>query len=279
MGHGPATEIDRSKITGSMLHFGLRHPEIFTRMSFGHVHGRLRPPLVRPAGRACPGSSGPKGIKTVDGDDAWEMYSVGGYVNKYPDRDIPFLICISATGKDSGHTSRVRLAGRPARLGRAAQGPPDLRRLLEHRPARRAVGQALQHHALGRRPCPPSPTARWTTTPATATPPTATTTAGSTAGCLWDDERRQVGREGPLGDDRLLIARCPDDACTVDVTPRHCATSSPSPARSSTGPTRPSPTARSSRPATVTADKWGLVTLPALQVGKGKNRIKIVAGQ
>ncbi|KKK71384.1 hypothetical protein LCGC14_2914450, partial [marine sediment metagenome] len=96
--------IDRSKITGSLLHFGLRHPEIFTRMQMGSYTAGydLR---WAPGGPSMPRVLGPVGIKTTAGEDAWKMYSVGEYVNTYPDRDIPFLVCVSGTGKESGHTS------------------------------------------------------------------------------------------------------------------------------------------------------------------------------
>jgi len=97
-------KIDRSQITGGLLHFGLRHPEIFVRMQMGtYTAGYdLR---WAPGGPSMPRVLGPRGIKTVRGEDAWKMYSVGDYVNAHPDRDIPFLVCISGTGKDSGHTS------------------------------------------------------------------------------------------------------------------------------------------------------------------------------
>jgi hypothetical protein len=77
-------EVDRSKTVGSLLYFGLRHPEIFSRMSFGSYTATYDY-------RWAPGDPdhlGPQGIKTVDGDDAWDMYSVGGYVLEYPGRDI-----------------------------------------------------------------------------------------------------------------------------------------------------------------------------------------------
>ena len=93
-------EVDLPRTVGSMMYFGLRHPEIFPRLFFGSYTATYD--YCWAPGK--PYHLGPKGIKTVDGDDAWSMYSVGGYVLKHPDRDIPFMTCISGTGKDSGHT-------------------------------------------------------------------------------------------------------------------------------------------------------------------------------
>ncbi|NRA39455.1 MAG: hypothetical protein HRU15_15045, partial [Planctomycetes bacterium] len=93
--------VDRSRIEGDDIFFGMRRPDLF--------------PKIFAAGytttydyRWAPGSPasvvGPQGVKTVDGLDAWSMFSVEGFLKKDPGRDVPFFIFTSSTGKDRGHT-------------------------------------------------------------------------------------------------------------------------------------------------------------------------------
>jgi hypothetical protein len=91
-------------ILGRALGEVARHPEVFATMSFG-TYTTAYDYRWAPGGPSMPGILGPKGIKDVGGEDAWSTWSVGWYVNRYPERDIPFLILQSNVGKDSGHTS------------------------------------------------------------------------------------------------------------------------------------------------------------------------------
>ena len=263
--------IDRSKISGSLLHFGLRHPEIFSRMSFGtYTAGYdLR---WAPGGPSMPSVLGPKGIKTAAGEDAWRMYSVAEYVNDHPDRDIPFLLCISGTGKDGGHTSEFGWQDDPrgwAGLLKARQpfvaawslGPP------------RELGEALERM-------------RWDTTlPAFShcslddNPGNGDPADGDYYGCingwlLWSDQD-QADERGRWQMTVWLIASCPEGACTVDLTPRHCRNFTPRKGEAFKWTNTALADGKVVQSGTVKADEWGLVTLRGLQVTKGRNRIAI----
>jgi hypothetical protein len=78
------------------------------------------------------------------------------------------------------------------------------------------------------------------------------------------------------------VTTCPEDSCTVDITPRHCRNFKPTRGRQF----KWTNTSLADLPArqagnnvigsgTVIADQWGLVTVKAVRVGKGGNRISI----
>ncbi|HET6427402.1 MAG TPA: hypothetical protein VFJ30_03255 [Phycisphaerae bacterium] len=265
-------EIDRSRISGSLLHFGLRHPEIFTRMSFGSytVGYDLR---WAPGGPSMPGVLGPRGIKTVTGEDAWKMYSVGEYVNAYPDRDIPFLVCISATGKDSGHTSEFGWQDDPRGWRGLIQGrQPFVASWSCGLPAE--LGQAFSKM-------------RWDVSiPAfgncslDGNPGNGDPADGDYYGCIngwliWSDTEQTDARDKWEMPVRLLPS-APADECTVDITPRHCKAFKPKPGQKFMW-TNASAAGDDQliQSGAVTADKWGLVTLKNVRVTKKRNRITV----
>jgi len=73
-----------------------------------------------------------------------------------------------------------------------------------------------------------------------------------------------------------VVAACPENACAVDVTPRHCKAFKPKPGRKFKWTNTSLAGGKVVATGTVAADKWGLVTLKQLSIDKGKNRISIV---
>ncbi|MFO8013536.1 MAG: hypothetical protein R6X20_09555 [Phycisphaerae bacterium] len=261
-------KIDRSKIHGSLLYFGLRHPEIFPKMSFGTYTATYDY-------RWAPGSPahlGPEGIQTVDGEDAWAMYSVGGYVGTYPGRDIPFLICISGTGKDRGHTSEFGWQ----------DDPRGWRALMDARqPFAAAWSGNGRHYPVFARfnamrwdgPVPAFSRCSLDNHPGNGDPADGDYYGQINGWLLWDD---QDWDDAP---DRwamtvFLAASCPRDACTVDLTPRHCRRFRPKPGEGFAW-TNTTADGRRVGAGDVTADRWGLVTIEDLAVTKAKHRIVI----
>jgi len=264
-------EVDRSKITGGLMHFGLRHPEIFTRMQMGRYTAAydLR---WAPGGPSMPRVLGPKGIKTTRGEDAWTMYSVGGYVNTYPDRDIPFLICISGTGKDGGHTCEFGWQDDPrgwAGLLKARQ--PFVAAWSCGLP--RELGQAFKTIRWG------VPIPAFSNGSLDNNPGNGDGADGDFYGCingwlLWDD--------GDIVDEAdrwettvFVISSCPEDACTVDVTPRHCRAFKPAAGRTFAWTNTSLSDKREVQSGEVKADRWGRVTLRGVKVTRGRNRLRV----
>jgi hypothetical protein len=261
--------IDRSRISGSLLYFGLRHPEIFPRMSFGSYTATYDY-------RWAPGSPahlGPRGIRTVDGEDAWEMYSVGGYVLKYPGRDIPFLICISGTGKDRGHTSEFGWQDDPrgwAALQEARQpfaaswsgggDPQGFSRMFSPMPWNSTI-PAFSRCSLDNNPGNGDPADG--------------DYYGQINGYLLWDSGDSLDGAGRWEMTVFLTGNCPRAGCSVDITPRHTRRFKPSPGERYRFTNTRLDTRRTIESGEVAADRWGLVTLKQVTVGKTRNRIRI----
>lgn len=266
-------EIDRSRIVGSLLHFGLRHPEIFTRMSFGSYTAGYDIRFA-PGGPAMPAVLGPQGIKTTSGEDAWKMYSVAEYVNTYPQRDIPFLICISGTGKDAGHTSEFGWQ----------DDPRGWRGLLRARQPFVATWSLSPPHELMQA----FQQMRWDATlpafsncsldnnPGNGDPADGDYYGGINCWLLWGD-KDPVDEAGRWEMAVWLIPSSPEDTCTVDITPRRCRVFKPKPGQTFRWTNTSLPDNRVVQSGATTADPHGLVTIPAVQVTKARHRIRISA--
>lgn len=268
--------IDRTKISGGQLHFGLRHPEIFAKMSFGAYTASYDV-------RWAPGSGslatllGPKGeVKTADGDDAWEVFFIGHWLKKHPARDIPFLICISAVGKDSGHTSEFGWQ----------DDPRGWRALLDARQTFVASWGSEQGraHALPPEMNERFAAMRWDITlpafsncsldnnPGNGDPADGDPCGQLNGYLLWDD-KDAVDAPGRWEMTLYLVADAPRETCLVDVTPRHCRNFKPKPGEKFHWTNASIADGKEVQKGEVIADQWGLVTVEKAIVGKGRNRL------
>ncbi len=262
--------IDRTKISGDMLHFGARHPEIFSVMSFG-TYTTTYDHRWAPGSGSLPALLGPKGIKTVDGEDAWSEFSVGWYVNRYPDRDIPFLICQSNVGKDVGHTSEFGWQDDPRGWGELNKGRATYVASFSTDFAREL------HEGLRQ--------VDWTkTVPAFSrgsldnNPGNGDPTDGDYYGTingwlLWGND--SVDQPGKWEMTVYVISSCIRDDCTVDITPRHGKAFKPRPGERFRWVNTHLSDGKVVQSGELAADRWGLVTVPGAEVGKGRNRIMI----
>jgi hypothetical protein len=72
-----------------------------------------------------------------------------------------------------------------------------------------------------------------------------------------------------------LLSKGPKDECTVDVTPRRCQKFKPQPGEKFQWTNTPAASDKPVQSGEVAADQYGLVTIPAVTVSKGKNRLSI----
>jgi hypothetical protein len=263
-------DVDRTKISGDMLHFGLRHPEIFSVMSFG-TYTTTYDFRWAPGSGSLPGLLGPKGIKTVDGEDAWSEYSAGWYVNRYPQRDVPLLICQSNVGKDTGHTAEFGWQDDPRGWG-------ELNRARATYVASWSVDFSRELHEGLRR-------VDWTRTiPAFSrgsldnNPGNGDPTDGDFYGTingwlLWDAD--STDRPDKWEMTVYVISSGIREDCTVDITPRHCKAFKLKPGDKLRWTNTRLTDGTVVQSGDLTADQWGLATVPAASVCKGKNRIVI----
>jgi hypothetical protein len=266
-------DVDRTKISGGMMHFGLRHPEIFSVMSFG-TYTATYDYRWAPGSQSLPGLLGPKGIKTVTGEDAWSEFSAGWYVNRHPDRDIPFLICQSNVGKDVGHTSEFGWQDDPRGWG-------ELNRARATYVASWSTDFSREFHEGLRR-------VDWTKTlpafsrgsldnnPGNGDPADGDYYGTINGWLLWGSD--SVDEPGRWAMTVYVIPSCIRDDCTVDITPRHCKAFKAKPGekfRYSNASLADGSVVQSGE---LAADRWGLLTISQARVSKGKNRISIDRG-
>jgi len=263
-------DIDRTKITGDLMHFGVRHPEIFSLMSFG-TYTATYDYRWAPGSHSLPGLLGPKGIKTVDGEDAWSEFSVGWYVNRYPERDIPFLICQSNVGKDVGHTAEFGWQDDPrgwselnkARATYVASWSTDFSRELHEGLRRVDWRKTLPAFSRG----------SLDNNPGNGDPADGDYYGTINGWLLWGDD--SVDEPGKWEMTVYVIRSCARGDCTVDVTPRHCKAFKVRPGEKLRWTNTGLADGKIVQSGELTADRWGLATVPAAKVSKGKNRIVI----
>jgi len=265
-------KIDRSRISGSLLHFGLRHPEIFPRMSFGSYTAGydLR---WAPGGPSMPTVLGPRGIKTTTGEDAWKMYSVGEYGKAYPDRDVPFLYCVSGTGKDGGHTSEFGWQDDPRGWRGLIRGRQPFVAAWSCRvPAEVSRGLNQMRWDVS---IPAFGNCSLDNNPGNGDPADGDFYGQINGWLLWSDTD-QTDAKDKWEMLVWLVPSAPADVCTVDITPRHCKAFKPKPGREFMWTNSPaSAPGQVIQAGAVSADRWGLVTLKGVRVTKGRNRITI----
>ena len=264
--------VDRRFVRGGPLHFGIRHPEVFGLLSFGRYTASYDFKWAPQVGALGRNLGPPEVALTVDGHRAWEVYDIGWYLRRHPGRDIPFMMCISGTGKDVGHTSEfgwqddprgwaaLRDARQPFLAAWTTEPPREVRTLLENLPADRSI-PAFSRCSLDNNP--------GNGDPADGDP------AGYVNGWLLWRPEEQVDEPDRWEATVLLARSSPEETCTVDVTPRRCRRFKPRPGDTFRWSNTRKADGKVVQGGTVTADRWGLLTLPGVVVGKGDNRLSV----
>jgi hypothetical protein len=263
----------QSGLPGNMLHFGVRHPEIFGTLSydyttsFDHQWSTAWGTLGR--------RLGPRDVAvTVDGQPAWEQFNLGWYLRQYPERDIPFLVCLSSTGKDNGHTSEFGWQDDPrgwAALRDARQNflafwswgvarNFDTCRTIRDMRWDKSV-PAFSHCSLDDNP--------GSGDPADGDP------FGQINGyLLWEYET--VVEEPDRWEMTVhLTGDCPSESCVVDITPRRLSRFQPEPGQTFRWSNTSLADGRVVQSGTATADQGKLLMLKQVVVTKSGNRVTI----
>jgi len=266
-------DVDRSRITSSVgTHYGVRHPELFPILWIGPYEVDYDQKW-NPACGSLAGRLGPRELAvTTDGLPAWDAFNIAAYLAAHPERDIPFWVH-DVGGKEGGHA--VEFGWQDDAKGLAA-----LRDARQPHIAHWGDGAWSQQLTSG------LAAMSWTKSvpafsrcsldgnigngdPADGDP------WGQINGFLFWDPADVVDEADKWEMTVFLTPDCFADACTVDVTPRRCRAFKPAPGdrfawtNTSLADGKPLQTGQA------TADKWGLLTLPDLAIGKGKNRLAI----
>lgn len=264
-------EVDKSRVSGSYMHFGLRHPDIFTRMQMG-TYTTAYDVRWAPGSGSMPSVIGPRGTRTARGEDAWAMYNVGDYVKLYPARDIPFLMCISGTGKDGGHTSEFGWQDDPRGWYGLNQGRQTFVATWSCSPPRE-LSQGLNKVKWGRT-IPAFSNCSIDNNPGNGDPTDGDYYGMINGWLLWDNTAA-ADEPGKWSMPVWLISACPRTSCTVDVTPRWCGKFKPKAGEKFKWTNVRLSDNKTVASGKVAADKWGLVTLKGVTVTKDRNLLTI----
>ena len=265
--------VDRSRITSSVgTHYGIRHPELFPILWIAPYEVDYDQKW-NPACGSLAGRLGPRDLAvTVDGQPAWDAFNIARYLASNPGKDIPFWVH-DVEGKEGGHAvefgwqddAKGLAALRDARQPHVAHwGGGALSRQVTAALAAMSWTKsvpAFSHCSLDGNP--------GNGDPADGDP------WGQINGYLfW--EPADVVDEAERWEMTIFVAKdCGDDACTVDVTPRHCRAFRPKPDDRFKWTNTSLADGKAIQTGELTADKWGLVTPQKLIVTKAGNRVAI----
>jgi len=274
-------KIDRNRVmmTGA-THFAYRHPELIKFLRAGPPGAEFEIDFdqkFNPRSTSLQGRFGPRdAARTADGHRAWDIVNLRWYLRQDPSKDAPYHYAWHG-GKESGHAieygwqddpmgwAALRDARQPYVGGWGGARPcRELHDLLFTWPWDKSV-PAFSNCSLDGNPGNGDPS------------------DGDPRGLLngylvWAHEDI-VDAPGRWEMTVYLAGGAPRADCTVDVTPRHCRKFKPAAGAAFTWTNTDLGTKRRVGSGTVEADKWGLVTLRQVTVGKGRNRLVIAAGK
>jgi hypothetical protein len=268
--------IDPARIAcDGAMHFAIRHPQLFRKVvlgPFGLDMDRKWNPGVRTlAARLGPAET----TRTVDGHRAWDVVSLPWYLAQDPGRDIPALLCYFTQPKDGNHGAEYGWQDDP-------KGLSALQRFRQPHVAKwgraRICAEVTEGLAKMRwdRSVPAFSRCTLDNNPGNGDPDDGEPWGQINGYLLWEYDTI-VDEPGRWEMTVYLVADCPEARCTVDVTPRHRSRFHPTPGARFRWTNTDLSTGRPLQSGTATADRWGLVTLKALIVTKGRNRIRIDA--
>lgn len=266
---------DRNKISGECSHYAIRHPEIYRKLYSG-PYGHDFDMKWNPGSNSLAERLGPAELAfTVDGHKAWDVFDLNWFLKQDPTREIPFLYCVSKTGKDSGHAVEFGWQDDPRGLAalRDARQPFCASWGGEH--FRREVREVYN-----------SPLDK--TLPAFSNcsldnnPGNGDVDDGDPWGCMngwiaWD-YADVVDEKDRWAATVFVASDCPDAVCTVDITPRHCSTFKAIAGQKFKWVNlNLKENNKEIESGEIIADPWGLVTLKRITASKDRNRIMISA--
>jgi hypothetical protein len=271
--------VDRSRIRGGgSTHFSARHPEFFGALLMG-------PPFAsgysldfdhkwNPGSRSLGSRLGPPDlVKGPDGGPAWDMFDLTKYLRENPDKDIPFMGCMFSQPKDGNHGAEYGWQDDPKGLAALRDARQPYAATWGGSRLPREVADAYQKMRWDRT-LPAFSNCSLDNNPGTGDPDAGDPWGQINAYLLWDcnDSVDEADRWEMTV---LLVPASPADACTVDLTPRHCRNFKPRPGQkfawTSTSLADNTVVGRG----TVEAGKWGLTTLRRISVTRAKTRIVI----
>jgi hypothetical protein len=226
-----------------------------------------------PGSRTLESRLGPPDIvKTEQGDPGWNIYDITWYLARNPGKDIPFMSVVNSQPKDGNHGAEYGWHDDP-------KGWTALNKFRQPFIAGWSGGRPASSVTKG------FASLDWTKTlpafsncslncnPGSGDPDDGDPFGQINGYLLWDS--------GDCVDEKdkwemtvYLVPECPEQECTVDLTPRHRKQFNPKPGTKLKWENKDLKTGKAVS-GDIEVDKWGLVTLKELVITKNKNRVKI----
>jgi hypothetical protein len=267
-------QADPTRISsGLSTHFTIRHPELF-KIMWLDPYALDFDQKWNPASGSLGGRLGPSEMAvTSDGQRAWDVFDIPRYLQRNPEKDIPFFACLFNQPKDGNHGAEYGFQDDPKGLAAlrdarqpyvASWGGPDISSAVRGQLANLRWDKSVP--AFSR--------CSLDNSPGNGDPDDGEPFGVINGYLLWlyDDIVDEPDRWEMTV---YLVAQCPDERCTVDLTPRHCRQFKPKAGEQFTWTNSPLGKDAEAKAGEISADKWGLLTLQNLEVTKQKNRIVI----
>ena len=272
-------DVDKSRIFGKIgLHFGIRHPEFFPRMTLGVPDSAGYTfdfdQKWNPGSRALYSKLGPSDIvKTKNGSPGWNLYDMTWYLKQNPGKDIPFMSVVNSQPKDGNHGAEFGWQDDPkgwAALRDARQ--PYVAGWSGGRPDNEVTSAFAKLDWT--KTMPAFSNCTLDNNPGSGDPDDGEPFGQINGYLIWDS-KDTVDKKDKWEMTITLVKGAPAEKCEVDLTPRHRKLFNPKPGTIVKFSSTDLVTGKELHSGSVKVDKWGLSTIKGLKVVKGKQRVNI----
>mgnify|MGYP005836907269 CR=1 FL=1 len=267
---------ERVSLWGQMGGWALRHGDVFSAvMSNAHTNfaiGKV------PQQHGWKWGPYPKGSNNWLGVDQWEYMNLPKWIRENPTVELPYWLCWPAYGAYPAHTigdfgfmpwpemlHAMVTTKRAFAANWSTNGPGPIG------PLRDLVSRIRLHQSL-----PAFTNCSLDHSPGDGDHADAEKGGGINLWQLWEPETI-LDEPGRWEITLHLREDCPFPECTADLTPRRCQKFRPKPGLAFRWTHLSLEDNKELQSGTAAADKWGLVTVPGLKLGKLKTRLAIAA--
>ncbi|MDP6634946.1 MAG: hypothetical protein QGG42_08620 [Phycisphaerae bacterium] len=264
----------RTYIWGQMAHWALRHGDVFSVvMSNGYGNIAIGKEAQKHGWKWGPY---PKGSKNWRGVDQWEYMNLAKWVRRNPTVELPYWLCWPAYGAYPSHTigdfgfmpwpemiHAMASTKRAFAANWSSNGPGGVR------PLRDLVTRIRRDQAL-----PAFGNCSLDHTPGDGDHTDAEKGGGINLYQIWQPETL-LDEPDKFEITVSLRDNCPAETCTTDLTPRRCRKFKAKAGQRFAWTHSNAKDAKPFQSGRAVADKWGLVTVKNLRLGKQKSRLTI----
>ena len=259
---------------GQLGSWALRHGDVFAVvMSNGYGNLAVGKQAQNYAGMFGPG---PLGSKNWLGVPQWEYVNLAKWIRENPKTELPYWMCWPAYGAYPSHTigdfgfmpwpETFHAMASTKRAFSAiwnSNGPGQIRPLLP------LVTRIRRDQSL-----PAFTNGSLDASPGDGNHADAEKSGGINLYPIWEPET--IADAADRWEITLHLRKdCPEDVCVTDVTPRRCQQFKAAPGEKFRWEHAEIESGEVIQSGSAEADRWGLVTVPGVKIGRGKTRLKL----